>query len=95
MEGFGDPMKEFWLGMISEVPGGLWGRGYFTLKGCSAAQEGSSHPGRQDTLSPVTGTGHSKDPDHQGVSGAMLRGRFSCAGLVTGWACHRGSSHCL
>lgn len=37
VEGFGDPMKEFWLGIISGILGGLWGRGCFPLKGCAGS----------------------------------------------------------
>lgn len=78
-------MKEFWLGMSAEIPGGLCCGGDISLQKLRGWLVRAHHI-QEDV--PVTGTGHSEEPAQQGVSGAMLLGRFSCAGLVTGCGCH-------
>lgn len=92
MEGFGDPMKEFWLGMNSEIPEGLCcGRDIFLQKLLGWLVKA---PHVQEDVS-VTGTGYPEEPTHQGVGGDMLLGRFSCAGIVSGCGCHRWSLCCI
>lgn len=78
VEGFGDPMKEFWLGMCSETPGGLCRGGDSSLHRLLGWLVKAHHI-QEDV--PGAGTGHSEEPAHQDVRRAMLLGRFSC------WAC--------